>query len=53
MKKERKEFYENIRKEAKEFRRKKIKEIMEKENPTEMEISIIKSWTEYYGEETH
>lgn len=44
---------ERLRKDAMEFRRKKIREIMDKKNLSEMELSIIKSWAEIYGRETY
>jgi len=53
MDKERGKFSEYIRKEAMKYRRKKIKEIMEKEKPSENELSMIKFWIETYGNETY
>ena len=44
---------DKLRKDAMEFRRKKIKEMMDKKNLNEMELSIIKFWFKTYGNSTH
>jgi len=49
---ERVEFYKKVHAEAIEFRRKKVKEILDKgKNASEMELSIIKQWANAYGAE--
>jgi len=44
-----KQFNKLIHGEASDFRRKKIKEIFEKDNPTEMEIELVNRWAEMFG----
>ena len=46
-------FQEQLREEAKEFRKKKIQEVLQKPNQTEEEISFIKFWCKHYGTKTY
>ena len=49
----REEFYKKVHGQALKDRKKKIKELLEKDNIDELEISIIQIWCKYYGRETY
>jgi len=42
-----------LHKEAQKFRKKKVEEVFNKKNPSEMELRILSKWAEHYGEEIY
>ena len=43
------DFFKYIHKKAFLFRQQKIKEILDKKNPNELEIYLIQRWAEHFG----
>lgn len=45
------EFFKKVHNDAIKWRQEKVREILDRGNPTELEISIIKQWGDVYGNE--